>query len=212
MNFLDKMPHDAWTRLSQLRRGGGRCSCLTRVGHSRLRGCGCLLLLLAALTARCDVMYWMVSQEGASSPIEFAYAQLVDGNGTAYKVADEDARPTEWTDVAPAGERSTGTATGETWMYIGGQESDWKEATFYVALYDNDATMIGKSSPFSYALNGDEFRSHVWTKDSPYKPSEVTPLTVSAFSAVPEPTGGALVLFGAALLALRRKNGSEVGG
>lgn len=148
------------------------------------------LLLCGAAQAE-DWLWWMIDQTGLEDPITFDYAKvkLVGSDpGTFLSMAGID---TETTIFLP---NASGQGLTSYAVYTGTSDS-----SYVIELYLNDSLYALSSQEYSY----DNMAEYIFDKSS--IPQSMTPLTVSGFHVVPEPTGGLLVLFGLACLGLRRK-------
>ena len=159
------------------------------------------ILAMAALPSLADVeaLYWQVTSDNNTAPIEFAAAAMVadDGNGT--KVYLNDSNGNAW--QAANSDKVTTESIASIWSdtYATGY-------TFYIELMNNDngnwytaGTIDSGTGNWSY----DDIKSHIFSSSS-MSMSLASPLT-SGTAHIPEPTSGLLMLVGGALLALRRR-------
>lgn len=146
------------------------------------------LLLCGAAQAE-DWLWWMIDQTGPEDPITFDYAKvkLVGSEPGEFLAVAGDAPNTEFWSLDSKGLEAFAVFTGTS------------DSSYVIELYLNDSLYALSSQEFSYA----DMSEYVFDKSS--IPLSMTPLTVSGFRVVPEPTGGLLVLFGLACLGLRRK-------
>lgn len=160
-----------------------------------------------ACTARAELLYFMANAFTWTGPQYFDYAVVgvaKDGNVNWGK----DAAPV-YLEIRSSLDAGTGGGSpylaadaaryhAEGWADLTDYTTD--EYTFYVAAYENYAAdpVFGYSAETAQSYAQLKAAGHVYDPGST-DPQSVTPWTV------PEPTGGLLWLFGAALLALRRK-------
>ena len=145
------------------------------------------LLLCGAAQAE-DWLWGMINQTGPEDPIPFDYAKVkLVGSKDEFLAVAGDAPNTEFWSLDSKGLEAFAVYTGsETSRYV-------------IELYLNDSLYALSSQEYSYA----NMKEYIFDKSS--IPLSMTPLTVSGFHVVPEPTGGLLVLLGLACLGLRRK-------
>lgn len=161
-----------------------------------------LTCLAAALFARAEgdlMMYWMIDQRG-HEPEAFTYAMIaVSGDGIdegTYLSVDGKTVviPSDFDQV-----KFSGSFTEPIYTALGTlAKHDPQTLYFAVELYaGNPTAKIGYSEAVSYAelLADGHIYGDMWT----------TGITPYVFTAIPEPTGGVLVLLGLGLLGLRRK-------
>ena len=129
-----------------------------------------------------------VDQTESEKPVEFSYAALysINAEGVTAQVGD-----------VVAGALSTKISTGAIntpmdAMYATGGYS------FQFRLFNDIDELIGLST---LTYGWEDLLDHVYTTMGQ---TGATPMVVTSF-AVPEPTGGVLLLFGLAVLALKRK-------
>ena len=161
-----------------------------------------LAVAAVAFAASADYIYWYVDDPevepgwaNAGDPIDFAYATMTAfGNGADTGTALNIYSPSTGDTGNPylaAENNTTGYAYSGTFDY---------DTTDYlrVDLYDNSGTSVGWQT---YQMA--DLIASVWKGDSVTSQSGATALAVTAV--VPEPTSGLMLLFGGALLALRRR-------
>lgn len=155
-----------------------------------------VLAAAAGQAAQANWLYWNVA--GAATPegaADFSYAVLCDsedwtrtytvGEIGAWKVkANDDARSTPA--VASNIGGTSGTASAEP-------------SSFAVLLYDADNEVLAVSE----TVSRDALVRYIYIDLR--TAGEGTPYVFSSFEAVPEPSGGLLLLLGACVLALRRR-------
>ena len=164
-----------------------------------------LAAVLLATAARAEYVLWFVDQKSQPDPIDFTYAKLaVSGEGVesgTYLALDG---TDGWTEVYHSDYPDTisGYSTDEAYSILGAYAADGY--SFAVELYRENANgesmLVGVSDPVSYAILKGQFHTY-----ENIGQSGIVPYAYSAFGAVPEPTCGTLLLFGAGLLALRRR-------
>jgi len=157
-------------------------------------------LTLLAGNAKADPMYWLrweVDQQNAEEQVPFQFVSMVSGEGdNAYYYSD-----------------AVGYSVFSTKDGLNSEENTVDVMTrpadsFYFALYNlygDQLNMVGRTGDIAFG----DVESFIFEGDST-KISAVTTYKVDTFYAVPEPTGGMLLLLGLAALALRRKERHEV--
>ena len=163
-----------------------------------------LATALLATAARAEYMLWLVDQK--SDPIDFTYAKLaVSGegveSGTYLALDGTDGRTEVYHSDYP--DTISGYSTDEAYSILGAYAADGY--SFAVELYrrenaNGESMLVGVRDPVSYAILKGQFHTY-----ENMGQSGIVPYAYSAFGAVPEPTCGMLLLFGAGLLALRRR-------
>lgn len=159
------------------------------------------ILAMAALPSLADVeaLYWQVTSDMNTAPIEFAAAAMVADDGNGNKVYLNDSNGNAW--QAANSDKVTTESVASIWSdtYANGY-------TFYIELMNNDngnwytaGTIDSGSGNWSY----NEIKSHIYSSSS-MSMSLATPITAGT-AHIPEPTSGLLMLVGGALLALRRR-------
>ena len=151
---------------------------------------------LGMLAARAELadryFYWQVM----AAESEFSYAKL------AYTVADGEKGYFTIGDTAAKAVASAedGLTTESVFANLG--KSDWAGYGFSVETYDDSGVMVGISDLLGYVAIADYVFDYQQMMERGV--AGLTPLGI-AVRDVPEPTGGLLLLFGLAGLALRRK-------
>ena len=151
-----------------------------------------VLAAAAGQAAQANWLYWSVADaatpEGA---VEFAYAVLCDGADwtTTYTVGETGA----WKVKANDDARSTPAVASNIGEPAGGSDG------FAVLLYDAANKIVAVSETVSRGA----LVKHIYIDMR--TAGEGTPYAFSSFAAVPEPSGGLLLLLGACVLALRRR-------
>ncbi len=151
------------------------------------------------LGLRADYLYWMVDQTGIQDAPEFKYAMIAatDGGESSYlTLADNDGNALG-TKLLWSGYESpdskTGPTTNPTYADISGYASE--AFSFFVELYNENSEKVAVTSPVAFSA----------LQNFIYSNMNQTGVSQYTFHAVPEPTSGILWLFGAAILALRRR-------
>lgn len=171
------------------------------------------LLGLAILATHCavqaDILFWQVDQTELASPVEFAFAKVVDANTkTGLSLYDSEGELTSVSAAAANNADSTtdlGTATDGLYAQLG----DSTDISFLqVLLYGTSGDLVGQSDATAYSLLAPYVFKSVddLSAGRPWTPS-VTASTPTPPSPgdLPEPAEGMLILLGGAALALRRK-------
>ena len=160
-----------------------------------------VILAMAVLPSLADVeaLYWQVTSDMNTAPVEFAAAAMVAEDGSGNKTYLNDSNGNAW--QAANADKVTTESIASIWSdtYATGY-------TFYIELMNNDngnwytaGTIDSGSGNWSY----DDIKANIYSSSS-MSMSLATPLT-SGSAHVPEPTSGLLMLVGGALLALRRR-------
>ena len=150
---------------------------------------------MAMLTARADLIYWMVDENPKSlysgATVAYDYATIkAGGDGSDPLFTYNDAGSTgEYRLYAEGG------AAGP--VYSGSFDSTGTDS-FLVQLWSEDNSLVGWQT-YSYA----SLTASIWGGSTIPGGSGATPLVVGAV--LPEPSSGLLMLVGGALLALRRR-------
>lgn len=162
------------------------------------------LLLTAVGLLRAEgnpsLLYWMVEQDPASSPVTFTYATISGSQASGPLTLKDASNPSDssvWTTDAYAnGELNPATSMESGyWADVTGLAG----SSFLVELYNDQDELVGRSGSIGY----EALASYV---KSASDQQVATPFSGwGAFSSVPEPTSGLLTLLGVAALALRRK-------
>lgn len=158
--------------------------------------------LLLAVTVRADVLYWQISNPvdsttGTSINLEnYAVAKIysTDSTGsrtyyTSYVLGADGLTEVGSQKVSSNMQMALGADIG----------SSYSGQTFFVELFGNDDPYYSQ-----YAANigtGSELAKFIETANF----TSYNTMMVSSFAPVPEPTSGMMLVFGAALLALRRR-------
>ncbi|MCQ2389927.1 MAG: PEP-CTERM sorting domain-containing protein [Kiritimatiellae bacterium] len=163
--------------------------------------------LLSALTALpvlgdVEALYWQVTSDMNPEPIAFSAAAFaaVDGSGTVSYLTD--AAGNAW----QAANADSTTAVIASLLSSDTYSSGY---SFYIELMNQDAGgnwyTAGSVNNNGVNYSWSDIQAHVYSSSS-MSMSLATPLT-SGTAHIPEPTSGLLMLFGGALLALRRRRG-----
>lgn len=160
-----------------------------------------IIMMFAAMAlalgaqAASSYLYWMLEEPTSMS---FVYARVLgvtDSGETGYLTIAEPGggESTQlWNVTAP----DSGTALGGTYYTLIPADANWKN--FYIELYNWENAVVGVSQSAKYADLVEKFiYSNMGTAgvNAPYMFT----------AAIPEPSGGLLMLFGFGLMALRRK-------
>ncbi len=153
-------------------------------------------LLCGIFAAHGGYMYWLLEPEDASSPVEFAYAQVAadDGNGAITYLTVGN---TSSTIVFDQSTIPNTTSLAETYSLL---PSSPESFSYYVELYNQLGEVVGMTKPATYAQLRDSFALY----DDKGTAGILAPFVYTA-AAVPEPTSGMLLALGLGLLALRRR-------
>lgn len=162
-----------------------------------------LVLLVAAVSSRADLLYWQLEQDPLdSSSVLFNYAVIKDRDSGQILTLKS-----EYGDAQAAFASADGQSDGYS-TYVVGKGGYWaelpsaygSESGFLIELYNSDGSPVGYTdSVFAWALDG----AKAIGKSGEPLPS--TPFSGWTVHAVPEPTSGLLTLLGIAALALRRR-------
>lgn len=156
------------------------------------------LIVFAVDSLSADVLYWLVDEDSSGLP-SFSYAQVVAQSDNDKKELNvfnmTEGVPGLGTLVVAS---PSGHATPESYAYLD-PTGAWGGYQFYIELLNENFDVIATSSD---EMGFADLQGHIKSTqlDKP------TAWTASAFTSnVPEPASGLLALFGAAMLALRRK-------
>jgi len=156
-----------------------------------------LLTLAAVGAARADYLYWMIGgdsleREGESFG-DYAFARVKDLQSDMWlSIYDATGSKTS----ATAADKATVTSGPMLWGDFDTASSS-SDRSFLFELYNDDREVVAwQIVLFSYLIEQHNIGNN-------FRPA-FTPYTLT--SVVPEPTGGMLVLIGAAMLALRRRH------
>ena len=160
--------------------------------------CAFAALALAPLAARADLIYWMVNDPAFSAStdkpgqlVDFSYATISVDGGASYLTAYNQGGPVAGSDALVRGEGSA---------YFGSFDRNSVDS-FLVELWLEDEMGNPERVGWqSYKASG--LAASIWNGDTPGG-SGVAALAVT--EVVPEPSSGLMLLFGGALLALRRR-------
>ena len=155
---------------------------------------------MAMLTARADLIYWMVDENPKSlysgATVAYDYATIkAGGEGSDPLFVYDDAGSTEQSRLY----RADGDSHGP--VYSGSFDSTGTDS-FLVQLWSTDDSLVGWQT-YSYA----SLTASIWGGSTIPGGSGATPLVVGAV--LPEPSSGLLMLVGGALLALRRRRAAR---
>ena len=163
-----------------------------------VRALSALLTLAAVCAAKADYLYCMI--DGTSLELDgtdgvfgdYAYARVKDvQSGTWLSVYDAAGSKT----AATAVDKTTATGGPMLWGDFDADSSS-SERTFLFELYNNARDVVAwQTVSYSYLMDQHNIGNNFSPAFTPYVLTRV----------VPEPTGGTLVLLGAAALALRRR-------
>lgn len=164
---------------------------------TKLAAIAAITLTANAALATDSYLYWMVDQDSDSGDaIAFNYATIKDKNATTYLnwyVGNEELGPQIYVSDYTSAE-TLGYDTGRVYSYLGSGEAI---ETFLVELWNGSDERLGYAEFDRATVAAAIFGGTNEAGASAH--------AVSAFTVVPEPTSGLLMLFGLAGLALRRK-------
>jgi len=146
------------------------------------------LVLLAAMgtVASASTLYWQLNQEEASSlDSNWAYAVLRGTNGGTNKSGTDISSIDKGDLVADAVD------AGVLDSY----------SSFYVELRDSDNYSVGATD----LVSSSDLNAYTYAGGMAMPSASASPYEFDSFSAVPEPTGGLLVLIGIMAVGLKRK-------
>lgn len=168
------------------------------------------LILTLALVAGATVaqaadtyMYWMLDQtpnsstrSGATYSEYYARVKMVDDKGnSSYLTFADGGVATEYTDLYAE-------ASSDPYqMYLTG--TVYQNKSFIIELWNDDALTAKTEASFRKTIAWADVQTYITTGSTGHiNPAMVS---LSSFSAVPEPTSGMMMLLGAMLLGLKRK-------
>ena len=154
--------------------------------------------MLIAACARADYLYWMVNEDSQSQDsVPFMYAKVaVSGEGVAEETYLVDGFGNDEVLWSGFPTPETGYSTAPAYFNLGSYGAEG--FSFAVELYGVEGDLVGRGDIKTF----EQLRDFVY---GDMGHGGIDPWVVSSTAAVPEPTGGVLVLFGCALLALRRR-------
>ena len=163
-----------------------------------------LLSVLTALPVLGDVeaLYWQVTSDMNPEHIAFSAAAFaaVDGSGKVTYLAD--AQDNAW-------QKANADSTTAVIASLLSSDTYSTGYSFYIELMNKDTDgnwyTVGSVDKNGVNYSWNDIQAHVYSSSS-MSMSLATPLT-SGTAHIPEPTSGLLMLFGGALLALRRRRG-----
>lgn len=164
-----------------------------------------LILTLAlvagtTLTQAADTyMYWMLDTtptEGNPSSATYQdYYARVKIDGGSYLTFAEGGVATGYTDLYAE-------ASSDPYqMYLTG--TDYQNKSFIIELWNDDALTAGTEASFRKTIAWADVQKYITTGSTGHINPAI--VSLSSFSAVPEPTSGMMMLLGAMLLGLKRK-------
>ena len=160
-----------------------------------------LSFFLCLGTAKADYLYWMVTQDPASGH-QFDYATIRPTESSSYLcLADPDSGTTLGQSMV-LGENAPSSlsySTGAVYTDLAGY--DGAGSTYIVELWlgwGGSAAVIAIKN-----LDWEAISRNTYASMAPIGSGD--PFLADGFTAVPEPTGGMLILLGVAALALRRR-------
>ena len=166
-----------------------------------------ILALLSALTALpvlgdVEALYWQVTSEMNPKPIFFSAAAFaaVDGNGKVTYLTDA---------LGNAWQAANANSTTEVIASLLSSDTYKTGYSFYIELMNQDTSgnwyTAGAVNNNGVNYSWSDIQAHVYSSSS----MSMTLAQPLAFGTahIPEPTSGLLMLFGGALLALRRRRG-----
>ena len=166
-----------------------------------------ILALLSALTALpvlgdVEALYWQVTSEMNPKPIAFSAA--------AFAAVDESGKVTYLTDaMGNAWQAANANSTTEVIASLLSSDTYKTGYSFYIELMNQDKSgnwyTAGAVNNNGVNYSWSDIQAHVYSSSS----MSMTLAQPLAFGTahIPEPTSGLLMLFGGALLALRRRRG-----
>ncbi len=169
----------------------------------------CATVVLAAVAANASYLYWQVDDKTVQ-----AYNQSVpsayQANGGAYAVLKSSENPLESYTTYGAEGQVTGNKAPIGSAYYSDLGDNGASYSYFVELYNSSGNLIARSQSINSSSGDDRtsgYAASLRTSDLKSIPS-VNIWHASNFRAVPEPTSAILMLFGAAMLGLKRKNRS----
>lgn len=155
---------------------------------------------LAALAARSEYLYWMISQPDptAENYTAFDYATVkIDGQSDYLSLGDPDDPSANYGTEAVSGEDGYSMDEGAYALISGYQELPAGTQFLFELWSDSSADRVGWASYTKGEIAGYVVNS--------FNQMAGNPLAVTQPRLVPEPTSGMLLLLGVAGLALRRR-------
>ena len=165
-----------------------------------------LSVSLASLFANAAYLYWQVNPEdyaGMDGANQVTGARLVSDPGSVNSYYPSSSG--DWTQLSGNGVLGA--------QYAADITSAGSSYSYYIELVNSSGDVIGKSSAPLTSSSAD-YASYVNNGTTTADLANIPTVNLSAwhggsYSAVPEPTSAILMLFGAAMLGLKRKNRSQ---
>ena len=166
-------------------------------------------IVLAATLANASILYWQLdTSDYTGDDAAYAVLNTTSGqSGTVYGLRKNASGEFEAVEVTELQSGATYYIDTEDW---GGDEYFSSDYSYYVELYNSAGNPIEYTG---YQVKGDDFIQYADTGGTTDL-GDIDPASVAVFhsgsnmTVVPEPTSAILMLFGAALLGLKRKNRS----
>ena len=169
----------------------------------------CATVALASIAANASYLYWQVDDSSVIAYNETAPEGYTIGSDAYAMLKSDNSNASGYTTYGADGQVTDNKASiGSSYYSNIGTDAGY---SYFVELYNNNGDLIARSQSINSSSGSDwtsGYAESLRTSDLASIPS-VNVWHAGNFRAVPEPTSAILMLFGAAMLGLKRKNRSQ---